>query len=136
MKILVTGHRGYIGPHLVRLLKLAGHYVTGVDIEYFAGCNWEPLPKADKEIQADFRSLAEKDLEGFDCICHLAAISNDPMGDLDENAITASNSTGSTVYFPSSKWNIISRAEWKNCYASFASTIFRSKILRAINLSA
>lgn len=95
MKILVTGHRGYIGPHLVKLLKGAGHHVTGVDIGYFDSCNWEPLPVADKEIQADFRTLAERDLEGFDGICHLAAISNDPMGDLDEKLTYDTNRDGS-----------------------------------------
>ncbi|HSY18347.1 MAG TPA: SDR family oxidoreductase [Candidatus Acidoferrales bacterium] len=95
MKILVTGHRGYIGPHLVKLLKEAGHHVTGVDIGYFEGCNWEPLPAADHEINADFRSLTEKDLAGFDCVCHLAAISNDPMGDLDEKLTYDTNRDGS-----------------------------------------
>jgi len=95
MKILVTGHRGYIGPHLVKLLKESGHHVTGVDIGYFEGCNWEPLPAADREINADFRSLTEKDLAGFDCVCHLAAISNDPMGDLDEKLTYDTNRDGS-----------------------------------------
>jgi len=95
MKILVTGHRGYIGPHLVKLLKEAGHHVTGVDIGYFDSCNWEPLPAADKEINADFRSLTERDLEGYDCICHLAAISNDPMGDLNEKLTYDTNCDGS-----------------------------------------
>src|SRR6266850_2011148 len=74
MNILVTGHRGYIGPHLVKLLKEAGHQVTGVDIGYFEACAWEPLPEADRELHADFRTLTERDLEPFDCVCHLAAI--------------------------------------------------------------
>lgn len=95
MNILVTGHRGYIGPHLVKLLKEAGHRVTGVDIGYFESCNWEPLPAADKEIQADFRSLTERELEGHDCVCHLAAISNDPMGDLDAKLTYDTNRDGS-----------------------------------------
>ncbi len=95
MKILVTGHRGYIGPHLVQLFKASGHQVTGVDIGYFDGCNWEPLPEADREIRADFRTLVEKDLEGHDAICHLAAISNDPMGDLDEKLTYDTNREGS-----------------------------------------
>ena len=51
MKILVTGHRGYIGAHLVKLLQASGHHVTGVDIGYFEGCSWEPLPPADREIR-------------------------------------------------------------------------------------
>jgi nucleoside-diphosphate-sugar epimerase len=95
MQILITGHRGYIGPHLVKLLKEAGHHVTGVDIGYFDACHWEPLPAADKEIHADFRSLTERDLQGFDAICHLAAISNDPMGDLDEQLTYDTNRAGS-----------------------------------------
>jgi nucleoside-diphosphate-sugar epimerase len=95
MKILVTGHRGYIGPHLVRLLKDRGHRVTGVDIGYFDQCAWEGLPKADEEIDGDFRALTEGDLEGFDCVCHLAAISNDPMGDLDAKLTFETNRDGS-----------------------------------------
>ena len=95
MKILVTGHRGYIGPHLVKLLQAAGHQVTGVDIGYFDACPWEPLPAADREIIADFRTLTEHDLEGYDCVCHLAAISNDPMGDLDEQLTYDTNRDGS-----------------------------------------
>lgn len=91
MKILVTGHRGYIGPHLVTLLQESGHHVTGVDIGYFEGCNWEPLPQANREIQADFSDLGVDDLKGYDCVCHLAAISNDPMGDLDESLTYSTN---------------------------------------------
>lgn len=92
--MLVTGHRGYIGAHLVELLHERGHIVTGVDIGYFDHCAWEPLPRADREITADFRTLTERDLEGYDCICHLAAISNDPMGELDANLTYQINSQG------------------------------------------
>jgi nucleoside-diphosphate-sugar epimerase len=95
MYILVTGHRGYIGPHPVNLLKAVGHHVTGVVIGYFDACNWEPLPPADEEVQGDFRSLTERDLHGFDCICHRAVISNDPMGDLDEKLTCDANRDGS-----------------------------------------
>src|SRR5512139_2664205 len=95
MNILVTGHRGYIGPHLVQLLKERGHHVTGVDIGYFDDCAWEPLPKADRDITADFRTLTEQELASFDCVCHLAAISNDPMGDLDPKLTFDTNRDGS-----------------------------------------
>jgi len=92
---MVTGHRGYIGPHLVKLLHERGHTVTGIDIGYFDDCAWEPLEKADKEITNDFRKLTEQDLEGHDCVCHLAAISNDPMGDLDPKLTYETNREGS-----------------------------------------
>ena len=94
MNILITGHRGYIGPHLVELLKSDGHHVTGVDIGYFDTCAWEPLPQPDVDLTRDFRSLTEGELEGYDCICHLAAISNDPMGDLDEGLTYDTNRAG------------------------------------------
>jgi nucleoside-diphosphate-sugar epimerase len=83
MKVLVTGHRGYIGVHLVRLLKEAGHRVTGVDLDLFHGCAWQEQVPPDRDIVKDVRAIELKDLEGHDAVCHLAAISNDPMGDLD-----------------------------------------------------
>lgn len=82
MNIFVTGHNGYIGVHLVELLQTAGHTVTGCDLNLFGGCEWEPLPKADRELVKDVRELTVDDLSGHDAVCHLAAISNDPMGDL------------------------------------------------------
>lgn len=91
MKILVTGHRGYIGSHLVELLKEAGHEVTGCDIGLFDGCEWEPFVPPDRELTVDVRSLAARDLDGHDCVMHLAAISNDPMGDLDAATTFAVN---------------------------------------------
>jgi len=83
MKVLVTGHKGYIGPHLVEILKAEGHSVTGCDLGLFDGCEWEPYTPPDQELNKDTRQLTLEDLEGHDCVMHLAAISNDPMGDLD-----------------------------------------------------
>ena len=82
MKVFVTGHKGYIGSHLVDVLKQAGHQVTGCDVDLFAGCNWEPVPRADKDLVKDVRQITVDDLKGHDCVMHLAAISNDPMGAL------------------------------------------------------
>jgi nucleoside-diphosphate-sugar epimerase len=82
MKVFVTGHQGYIGSQLVDLLKQEGHFVIGCDLKLFEGCAWEPLVEPDRELPKDIRKVAAADLAGCDCIMHLAAISNDPMGDL------------------------------------------------------
>src|SRR5207248_2362274 len=80
MRAFVTGHKGYIGSHLVDVLKQAGHQVSGCDIDLFGGCNWEAVPRADKDLVKDVRQITVDDLKGHDCVMHLAAISNDPMG--------------------------------------------------------
>src|ERR1700730_18610868 len=95
MRVLVTGHRGYIGAHLVGLLQEAGHHVAGCDLDLFAGCGWEPVAEPDREIVCDVRSLSARDLDGLDCVMPLAAISNDPMGDLDPDIPRSINARGS-----------------------------------------
>ncbi|MGO9809882.1 MAG: NAD-dependent epimerase/dehydratase family protein [Isosphaeraceae bacterium] len=82
MKVFVTGHLGFIGTHLVDLLKQEGHGVVGCDLNLFKGCNWEPMVKPDRELVKDVRKIEANDLDGCDCVMHLAAISNDPMGAL------------------------------------------------------
>ncbi len=95
MKVLVTGHKGYIGAHLVDLLKQAGHSVTGCDIGLFEGCGWEPCVAPDRELVKDVRDLLASDLDGHDCVMHLAAISNDPMGELNPEITLSINLEGS-----------------------------------------
>jgi len=82
MKILVTGHEGYIGAVMVPILLAAGHQVIGVDIGYFRTSN--PITKSTRftGVQKDVRALEREDLLGFDAVIHLAALSNDPMGNL------------------------------------------------------
>lgn len=83
MKILLTGHKGYIGAVTGPILLSAGHEVTGLDSDLFAGCDFAtPTPQI-PEIRKDLRDLAADDLYGFDAVVHLAALSNDPLGDLD-----------------------------------------------------
>jgi nucleoside-diphosphate-sugar epimerase len=80
MKVFATGHRGYIGSHLVDVLKQEGHTVVGCDLGLYDGCGWEPLVEPDRELRKDVRQVQRADLEGCDAVMHLAAISNDPMG--------------------------------------------------------
>jgi nucleoside-diphosphate-sugar epimerase len=97
MKVFVTGHLGYIGAHLVDVLKQAGHHVTGCDIGLYDGCAWETIVTPDYNLRKDVRNLTASDVDGHDVICHLAAISNDPMGDLDPN-ITLSINRDSSIH--------------------------------------
>lgn len=80
MRVLVTGHLGYIGPHVVDLLLEAGHQVTGVDLNLFEDSKIydHRLPQVNRIM--DVWDLAPRDLEGHDAVIHLAAISNDAMG--------------------------------------------------------
>jgi nucleoside-diphosphate-sugar epimerase len=83
MRILLTGHKGYIGAVAEPVLRAAGHYVVGLDADFFAGCDFaQPIPGA-RGIRKDIRDLTQADLEGFDAVVHLAALSNDPLGNLD-----------------------------------------------------
>jgi len=82
MRILLTGHKGYIGAVAGPLLEAAGHEVVGLDSDLFAGCDFGDLPNI-AEIRKDLRDLTRADLEGFDAVVHLAALSNDPLGNLD-----------------------------------------------------
>jgi nucleoside-diphosphate-sugar epimerase len=83
MKILLTGHKGYIGSVAASMLRSAGHEVVGLDTDLFAGCDFgAELPEI-PELGKDLRDLERKDLDGFDAVVHFAALSNDPLGDLD-----------------------------------------------------
>lgn len=83
MRVLVTGHDGYIGRVLVSLFQRAGHEVVGLDSFLFEGCALGPEPPDVPALRVDLRDLDPSSLDGFDAVVHLAAISNDPLGDLD-----------------------------------------------------
>ena len=83
MRILLTGHKGYIGAMAGPILRAAGHEVIGLDTDLFAGCEFGEAAVEIPEIRKDLRDLTKKDLGGFDAVVHLAALSNDPLGDLD-----------------------------------------------------
>ena len=82
MRILVTGHKGYIGTVMVPLLRGAGHHVTGLDSDIFRGCTFTSGLQEIPELQLDIRDVQAQHLEGFEAVVHLAALSNDPLSNL------------------------------------------------------
>ena len=83
MRVLVTGSHGYIGSVVAPLLADAGHDVVGLDTFFYRGCDFGSEVGQVESLSRDVREVAPADLEDFDAIVHLAALSNDPVGDLD-----------------------------------------------------
>jgi len=80
---MVTGHHGFIGSLLVKQLLHQGYNVKGIDTQYFGPeCEYYPEELRVTDVRKDIRQVEEKDLNGIDAICHLAALSNDPMGEI------------------------------------------------------
>ena len=80
MRVLLTGHKGYIGVILAQMLRDAGHEVHGLDSDLFRRCTFGALPPGIPEICKDIRDVELADVEGYDAILHLAGLSNDPLG--------------------------------------------------------
>jgi nucleoside-diphosphate-sugar epimerase len=83
MRVLVTGHRGYIGTVMVPMLLRSGHDVVGLDTDLYEGCTYAGgVMAAVPSLRRDVRDVTLEDLEGFDACIHLAALSNDPLSEL------------------------------------------------------
>ena len=82
MRVLVTGHKGYIGTILVPMLLDAGHEVVGLDSDLYRGSTFGDKIPSVPEVEKDVRDIGIEDLEGFDAVLHLAGLSNDPLGNL------------------------------------------------------
>jgi nucleoside-diphosphate-sugar epimerase len=82
VRILITGHQGYIGRVMTGVLRADGNPCTGIDAGWFAGCTLGWPSSAIPSIRKDIRDLERADLKGFDAVVHLAAICNDPLGDV------------------------------------------------------
>ena len=96
MRVLITGHCGYIGPVMTKLFHGAGHEVVGYDTGYFAD-QIEDAPRAarpDAEMVGDIRDIDETAFRGIDAVVQLAALSNDPIGDIVANKTDEINAGG------------------------------------------
>jgi nucleoside-diphosphate-sugar epimerase len=98
MRVLVTGHGGYVGAVTTEVLAGLGHDVSGLDTGFYAGCD---LGGGDvrrlAESSRDLRDVGPADVEGFDAVVHLAGLSNDPLGDLDAGLTHRINVEGSLL---------------------------------------
>src|SRR5216684_1670716 len=97
MKVLVSGHSGYIGAVLTRELTRSGHDVAGLDIQLFHGCDLGDTPEDVPSLHLDIRDVTREQLHGYDAIIHLAALCNDPVGELNRESTYQVNHLGSYV---------------------------------------
>ncbi|RUX34091.1 SDR family oxidoreductase [Mesorhizobium sp. M2A.F.Ca.ET.042.01.1.1] len=111
MKVMVTGHQGYIGSVMVPMLLRAGHAVTGYDSDLYRRCTFAAGGERASvpSIQKDVRDVQPRDLEGFDAVIHLAALSNDPLSDLDPEITYEINHKGSVRFAKAAKEAGVSR---------------------------
>ncbi|MAR91610.1 MAG: NAD-dependent dehydratase [Pseudomonadales bacterium] len=82
MKVLVTGHKGFIGTVMVPMLLQEGFEVTGLDSDLYRYCTYGDGMVEVPTIEKDVRDVTKDDLKGFDAVVHLAALSNDPLGNI------------------------------------------------------
>lgn len=82
MRVLLTGHQGYLGTVMAPVLQRAGHDVVGLDTGLYADCVLGPRPNDPPTLDVDLRDVTVEQLRGFDAVIHLAALSNDPLGAL------------------------------------------------------
>ena len=82
MRILITGHKGYIGSVMTPYLEAEGHELVGLDTEYFGDCTFGSDQDRTPSLHRDVRDVTPADLKGFDAVVHLAGLANDPLGDL------------------------------------------------------
>jgi nucleoside-diphosphate-sugar epimerase len=94
-RLLMTGHRGYIGSVMAPYFERLGYDVVGLDTDYFGDCTLVPGADAIPSVNKDVRDVTNGDLAGFDAVIHLAALSNDPIGNMNAAWTRSINFDGS-----------------------------------------
>jgi nucleoside-diphosphate-sugar epimerase len=95
MRVLLTGHDGYLGAVAVPRFLAAGHQVVGLDCGYYRDCRLFGAPPPIPVIDKDLRDLSVDDVRGFDAVVHFGALSNDPVAELDPALTRAINGAAS-----------------------------------------
>jgi len=121
MKVLLTGHKGYIGTILSPMLTAAGHEVHGLDSDLFRRCTFGDMPPEIPETIKDVRDVDISDVEGFDAILHLAGLSNDPLGDLNPDLTFDINHRASVKLAELSKEAGVSRFIFSSSCSNYGS---------------
>lgn len=91
MRVLVTGHNGYVGSVMTQVLQDAGHDVLGLDTYLFEGCTMGPEVPDVPALRMDLRDVEPHHLQGIDAVVHLAALCNDPLGAMHKGTTYAIN---------------------------------------------
>lgn len=103
MNILVTGNKGYIGSVLSQVLLERKYQVVGLDIDYYNGCDLYEQKLSIRQVRKDIRDVSVDDFKNIDAVIHLAALSNDPLGELDSSLTDEINFQGTMRVAQSAK---------------------------------
>jgi nucleoside-diphosphate-sugar epimerase len=122
MRVLVTGHLGYLGSVLVPLLLDEGHEVVGLDSGLFRACRFTTPDYEVPTIRRDIRDVRADDLYGFDAVLHLAGLSNDPLGDINPKVTYDINYTAAVQLASLAKYANVRRFVLSSTCAVYGST--------------
>jgi nucleoside-diphosphate-sugar epimerase len=121
MRILVSGDKGYIGAVLMPMLRAEGHEVRGLDADLYEHCTFGTFSPDWPSLRKDLRDVELSDLRGFDAVIHLAALSNDPLGNLSPDLTYEINYQGSVLLATLAKQAGVKRFLFSSSCSSYGS---------------